>query len=1480
VKPVHFVCVCLMLAGSLALAQAPNRVPFINQPLFSNNAAPTGLAHPDPAKQSQIVENYGKLPLSFEANHGQTDAKVKFLSRGSGYTLFLTSDAAVFSLRQTNPKASVAPQRPRLGPQTKRTVAPPTKSTVLRMKLVKANPAAKVNGDDELHGTSNYFIGNDPKKWRTNVPTYARVKYEGIYPGVDLLYYGNQRQLEYDFVVSPGADPHRIQFDVRGARNITTDKDGDLVLHFRDGELRWRKPVVYQEANGTRQTIDGHYVVRHGHRVGFALGDYDLRRALIIDPAITYSTYLGGATNESGADAVVVDASGDAYLTGYTRAWDFPVTPGAFQTTCPSGQGQYGCGTWGAAFITKMNPTGTALVYSTYLGGNEGAQGSAIAIDGAGDAYVTGFTYASNFPTTPDAYQTTCNNCGYGPGLGDAFVTELNPTGSALVYSTYLGGDTPNQYYNDSLGDGIAIDTSGDVYVAGYTNFGGFPVTPGAFQTKCGSCTRQPTTDNAFVTKFNPTLSALLYSTFLGGSASDSAASMAVDAAGDVYLTGTATSTNFPVTQGAFQTTCSSLCFDAFVTELNPTGSALVYSTYLGGSISQGSGQGASGIVLDSSGDAYVTGNTGAADFPTTPGAFQTTCHACTNGGGNAFVTEFNPTGSALVYSTYLGGSTFDQATAIVLDTAGDAYLSGETSSTDFPTTPGAFDTCSGCKPTFYAGFFSEINPAGSALVYSTYLAGSAGFSSASRIAMDAAGGAYVVGGTSSTDFPITPGAFQTTCAGGCYYSNAFVTKFVPGDQVWPLALNFASEPIGVASSPQNTVLTNSGTTALDITGVSIVGANNTDFSQNNNCPASLGAGDNCTITVTFTPTAIGARNAAVSVADNAPNSPQTAALSGTGTQPVVTLSPTSLNFGPQLLGATSQPLPVMLSTNGTLIINSIVASSEFAQTNNCGTGLPAGGNCTINVTFTPNALGLQNGTLTISDDAQGTPQVVPLSGTGALPAVSLEPPNLNFGNQTVAITSSPSVVALTNTGSVGLTITSIGITGQNSNDFAQTNNCPTLVPPNGSCNISVTFTAATTGNRNAAVSITDNAPGSPQSVPLTGVGVLPAVTFSPTSLNFGNQTDLTTSAPQATILTNTGLGTLTITSIGIIGLNANEFAQTNNCPSSLTPNSTCNISVTFSPKVLGVAIAFISVADNAPGSPQSVPLAGIGVTGISVSPPSVDFPNQYVGTSGLPQTVTLTNTADTVITITNVTTSPVDFAPLSSCGNSVGPGAQCSIGVFFDPTTSGVRNGVLTITDSAINSPQIVPLTGMGQDFSVAPSSSSTTTVVPGQAAKYTVAVAPGGGFNQTVTLTCSGAPAQSSCSVSPSSVTLNGKTAAPVTVTVTTAGTSATLALPPAGNRPALWLAFSGLTGIVPGIVLLSSRPRKRQGRLLCGLAFLCMLCMVVTWSACGGGSMASSGSGGGTAPGTYNLTVVGTFSSGSANLVHSTKLTLVVQ
>ena len=394
-----------------------------------------------------------------------------------------------------------------------------------------------------------------------------------------------------------------------------------------------------------------------------------------------------------------------------------------------------------------------------------------------------------------------------------------------------------------------------------------------------------------------------------------------------------------------------------------------------------------------------------------------------------------------------------------------------------------------------------------------------------------------------------------------------------------------------------------------------------------------------------------------------------------------------------------------------------------------------------------------------------------------------------------------------------------------------------------------------------------------------------PFATPSPTSLNLGNQNVATASSPQVVTLTNSGGLPLTITSIQITGANSGDFAQTNDCPSSLAPSNDCKISVTFTPMAVGNANASVTVTDNAPGSPQSVPLTGTGMGGaVGLSPSSVSFPSQDVGTSGLPQSVMLTNTGNAVLTITRVTASPKDFGVLNACGSTVTSGSGCSIGVFFDPTTSGTRNGVLTVVDSATGSPQTVPLSGVGEDFSVAASSSSSATVTPGQTANYTVTAAPVGGFKQIVTLSCSGAPPLSTCALSSGSVALNGSTPASVNVTVTTTGTSASLAhpavLPPASSKLALWLAVPGLSGLA----LLGTscdRSSKRVVRRLYVLVLLCVLSFGISWSACGGGSSSGSGGGGGGTPaGTYNLTVTGTFTSGSTTLTHNTKLTLVVQ
>ncbi len=1161
-------CLSTIFLSTALFAQSNPKALIGLPPVVRQNPVSSGLTRPDPAAQEKIVESYGKLPLSFEVNQGQADGKVKFLSRSLGYTLFLTGDEAIFSFRgKTNLYAP--PARGHL----QRSAVPPINNSVLRMKFIKANPAAKVTGAEELPGKINYFVGNDPKKWRSDVPTYAKVKYEGVYPGIDLVYYGNRRQLEYDFIVAPGADPRHVQFDVSGAGNISRDASGELVLQIGKSEVRLAKPVVYQEKDGKKQDIAAHYVLKRRDRVGFEVAGYDLQRPLFIDPLV-YSTYLGGSGNDSGV-SIAVDSSGSAYVTGATYSTDFPTTPGAFQTMCGGGCSN----NTDDAFVTKLNPTGSTLVYSTYLGGSNLDQGQGIAVDSSGDAYVAGTTYSTDFPTTPGAFQTTCGG-GCADSTDDAFVTELNPTGSALVYSTYLGGS------GNDAGASIAVDSSGSAYITGATYSTDFPTTPGAFQTMCGGgCSNN--TDDAFVTKLNPAGSALVYSTYLGGSYRDGGNGIAVDSSGDGYVTGATYSTDFPITPGAFQTVCNggSNCNesgDAFVTELNPTGSALVYSTYLGGSY-QDVGN---GIAVNSSGDAYVTGTTSSYNFPITTGAFQTT----SSGVSDAFVTELNPAGSALVYSTYLGGSNSNQGQGIAVDSSGYAHVAGGTASIDFPLQ-------NPLQPLYGGGpldaFVATLNPTGSALAYSTYLGGTYQ-DVGNGIAVDGLGDAFIAGTTYSYNFPITPGAFQTTCGECPTTSDAFLALISPSPFVtlFPLSLNFGNQNVGTSSSPQNLTLTDSGDAAVKISSIVATG----DFSQTNTCPVGgiLAAGSSCTIAVTFTPTGDGNLYGSVLIGDSAPGSPQSVPLTGVGISSAVTLTPPNLNFGDQTVNTTSAPqVSTLMNTgNSTLTITSIGSdSSEFAETNNCSTSIPVGGSCQITVTFTPSAAGTQNGAVKIVDNAPNSPQFLPLSGVGVLPTVTFSPTSLTFATQLIYTTSPAQKVTLTNTGLGTLMINGGGVSGE----FGATTTCGKVLDPGGSCTISVTFKPRTKGTLNGDVSVTDNAPGSPQKLPLTGVGTY--VQLSPASVNFGTQPINTTSVPKYITLVNKGSSTVNFTGTGIsiTGTDEGDFAETNNCGTSVPSGGNCRIKVTFTPTQEGKRTADVSVSDDGGGSPQLVPLMGTG---------------------------------------------------------------------------------------------------------------------------------------------------------------------------------------------------------------------------------------------------------------------------------------------
>ncbi len=722
----------------------------------------------------------GKLPLAFEPNQGQGDRESKFFARGTGYTVALRPDGAAIHSKGISGKREM---------------------TVMR--LIGASTTAMPLAKDPLPGKVNYFIGSDPKNWHTNLPTFSKVEFPRAYPGIDLVYYGSEGRLEYDFIVQPGVNPALIRMRFSGASRPKLSANGDLEV----GGLLQHKPVAYQTiAASGRAEVACRYVLRANQEVVLELGSFDKRYPLIIDPVISYSTYVGGSGNDT-VGSVKVDASGNLYMAGFTTSANFPVR-GASQTGYAGSSSALLQAQLGDAFVAKLNPAGTAMLYATYLGGSGDDFATSLSIDAGGNAYIVGATQSANFPTTAGALQRTYkgfssdDNGFYNPG--DGFVAKLNPAGSALVYSTYLGGAL-----ND-LPLGVAVDSNGNAVVVGSTKSSDFPTTANALSKtyRGASNTGAAVAGDAFVSVLNAAGSALTYSTFLGGRGHDAARGVAVDGQNNIYVCGMTSSSDFPVTAGALQTTYQGdpniKDFDhpvghGFVAKISAEGT-MVYATFLGGSLRDG----AAAIAVDSTGAAYIAGGTASSDFPTTANAPQKTNKGRGTIGvlgdlnyGDAFVSKLNAAGSALVYSTYLGGAADETASDIAIDSAGNAYVTGFTLSNDFPVSTDALQAANAgfggqalaAFPAF--GFNTErqrnsgdaflvkLSAAG-ALTYSSFFGGKnddAGLA----IAVDAAGNAYVAGNTVSTTLATSAGTMQQNYggAGGQFpRGDGFVIKF------------------------------------------------------------------------------------------------------------------------------------------------------------------------------------------------------------------------------------------------------------------------------------------------------------------------------------------------------------------------------------------------------------------------------------------------------------------------------------------------------------------------------------------------------------------------------------------------------------------------------------------------------------------------------------------------------------------------------
>lgn len=735
--------------------------PIIRQPFEPNSKVDA----------ASVRELYGKLPMAFEKNQGQAGEGIDFIARGAGYRVRLKSTEVIVDLMPHSGQPAVP--------------------GAIRMRFVGARPDAIVSSISPLPGKTNYFKGTNVSTHLTGIENFSRVSYAAIYPGIDIVYYGNQQHLEYDLAVSPGADLSKIRIAFEGPDRIEIDQVGNLQLNLGDETIQFQKPIIYQLIEGKKKIIDGRYIRLTEKEFGFEVASYDKSAPLIVDPVLNYSTYLGGSSDDVGT-AVAVDAAGNAYLAGYTYSSNFPIL-NAYDRSLGRGDED--------AFIAKLNPTGSALIYSTYLGATKSLDiATDIAVDAAGNAYVTGMTNGNDFPVTAGAYQT-------GIASGGTFVTKLNAAGNSLVYSTYILG---------VMAPRIATDTAGHVYLTGSAT-PGFSTTIGALQ----GASANPDSTNAFVAKLNPTGTTMAYATFIGGSGTDTGKGIAVDEQGNAYVAGYTTSNNFPTAyalQAAHQGG-----WDGFIAKLNPSGTALAYSTYLGGAQNDT----VSAIAIDAQGSAYLTGETYSADFPIR-NAFQPTKagYRLVNADlGSAFVTKLAPTGDVLVFSSFIGGeictgycqallagSNFpgDVAYDIAVDAAGHAYITGLARSYTFP----LIDSLLPSKQdnSEESLFVTKVSLTGSALLYSTFvrtgniayggsLQTGVPYGAGNAIAVDSVGNAHVTSEHDSRGgLLITTGSLQTVSKGG---EDAVAFKL--GATSLNMALTSSANP---ASSQTTTTLT------------------------------------------------------------------------------------------------------------------------------------------------------------------------------------------------------------------------------------------------------------------------------------------------------------------------------------------------------------------------------------------------------------------------------------------------------------------------------------------------------------------------------------------------------------------------------------------------------------------------------------------------------------------------------------------------
>ncbi len=1295
--PIVVLTLLVTLIGSESqFAQSPSR----------DRASKQGVPVSQPkGGDAQVKAEMLRQPLGFEPNRGQADPAVDFVSHGRGYSLLLkgTESTFVTAGNASNPR-----------------------DRSIDMHLVGANAAVTPRAEKPLPGKSNYLFGNDPSRWVHGVQQFEQVRLANAYLGVDLLYYGNQKQVEHDFIVSPGTDPSQIRMEFSGAASQTIARSGALELKTQSGAtVALEKPVAYQTlASGARHTVTADYAMLSDNTVSFRLGAYDHSRSLVIDPVvITYSTYFGGSNQDSVVD-LKLDAAGDIYVLMTTDSTDLPVVSqiaGACVGTCGPKNPDTLTNSLNTSshdfYLAKLDPTGQTLLFSTYIGGSGDDVPGALSLSSDGGIYIAGATLSADFPVV-NQYSSALPPPGYGgfPILTST-LTRLSTDGSQILYSSLIGGGLINyadrdggRYWETSTGS-IAAGPNGIVYLLGFAETnnenGGFGNFVDAKNTNFLAG------DGTFLAKFDTTktgYASLLYATTFGQPGDREAEDLwavALDSKQNVWVFGTSGGGSPPIpTANAVQPICGGggQCDNTFLFELDPSGK-MSYATFLGGTVNAGGGPGiesALSMYIDPLDNIYLTGGTESTDFPIKNGASPTAA------GNSGFLTKLSPGALSILYSTYTPLPLYMTGTP-------NGIAGGVRSSPQgFPVKNGVSNNKSGNYPDTVFQLYDTTQTGDASLLASSYL-GATTVTVGQTAAFDLAGQFLFGGYTEATTLPVV-NPFQSTCSDSCFFAgNGYPDGFISRVQLQgsssmtllPAAQDFGNMQVGLNSAAQTSTLTNTGTSSISLSSGSL--SETQDFVTSNNCGSSLAGGASCTVSFLFKPTSTGAFTGTFSIYDlSNPTSPLTVALSGTGVAQTISLTPTTYDYGSVTLGSTiGKTFTLTGDPNSTAplgLTNYTVSGAGFSlspvQTNPCSQTTPH--TCIFSVFFSPTTAGAATGTLTIVD-AAGT-QTVALSGTGVAQTISLTPTTYDYGSVTLGSTIGKTFTLTgdpNSTAPLGLTNYTVSGAGFSLSPV-QTNPCSQTTPH--TCIFSVFFSPTTAGAATGTLTIVDAA--GTQTVALSGTGVAQTISLTPTTYDYGSVTLGSTIGKTFTLTGDPnstaplGLTNYTVSGAGF----SLSPVQTNPC-SQTTPH-TCIFSVFFSPTTAGAATGTLTIVDAA--GTQTVALSGTGVAQtISLTPTTYDYGSVTLG-STIGKTFTLTGDPNSTapLGLTNYTVSGAGFSlsPVQTNPCSQTTPHTCIFSVFFSPTTAGAATGTLTIVDAAGTQTVALSGTGVAQTISLTP--------------------------------------------------------------------------------------------------------------------------------------------------------------------------------